>query len=77
MYVENTKVFDEDATFEGNPAQYLDSGDDGNDNEPEPEENINLLVDNVQWQYAQCVKLLDCSGGTKLVELTLCHLRTE
>ena len=45
------------------------------DNKPEPEEDVDFLVDNVQRQHAQRVELLHCSRGTKLVELTLGHLQ--
>ena len=36
--------------------------------EPEPDANVNLVIDHVDRQDAEPVKLLDCSGGTKVVE---------
>ena len=58
-------------------GNYLDSGDERDDDEPEPEEDVDLLVDDVQRQHAQRVELLDRTGGTELVELTLGHLHTS
>ena len=53
----------------------LDAGDDGDDDEPEPEEHVDLLVDDVERQHAQRVELLHCSRRTELVELALRHLK--
>ena len=56
-------------------GEYLLNGsDDSQSNEPEPEEEVDLLVDDVDWEDAETVKLLDTSGGTVLVEGALGHL---
>ena len=52
----------------------LNAGDDGDNDEPEPEEDVDLLVDDVERQHAERVKLLDGTRGTELVELALGHL---
>jgi len=49
-------------------------GDDGEDDEPEPEEDVDLLVDDVHAQHAECVETLDRAGASVLVEDTLGHL---
>ena len=54
--------------------QYLDTSDDGQDDEPEPEEDVDLLVDDVEREDAQTVELLHRPGRTKLVECALGHL---
>ena len=54
--------------------QYLDTSDDGQDDEPEPEEDVDLLVDDVEREDAETVKLLHRPGRTKLVECALGHL---
>ncbi len=52
----------------------LDAGENGDDDEPEPEEDVDLLVDDVERQHTQCVEFLDSAGSTELVELALGHL---
>ena len=52
----------------------MNAGDAGNNNEPEPEEHIDLLVNDVQRKYAKPVKLFNRSGGTKFVESAFGHL---
>ena len=42
--------------------------------EPEPEEHVNLLVDDVQREDAQAVDFLNCTGRTKFVERAFGHL---
>ena len=49
----------------------------GEEDEPEPEQDVELLVDNVEGQDAQRVKLLHGSGRTELVELALGHLNNR
>ena len=43
-------------------------GHDSKDDEPEPEHDVDLLVDYVQGQDAHGVVPLNCSGGTIFVE---------
>ena len=38
---------------------YMDGGDDGEEDEPEPDEDVDLLVDDVERQDAQTVDGLD------------------
>ena len=54
--------------------QYLDTSDDGQDDEPEPEKDVDFLVDDVEGEDAEAVELLHRSGRTKLVECALGHL---
>lgn len=49
----------------------LDAGDDAHDDEPEPQEDVNLFVNDVQGQDAQTVELLDRTGRTEFVERAL------
>ena len=56
---------------------YLDGGDNGDNDEPEPEEHVYLLVDDVEGQHAQRIQLLDRAGATELVELALGHLHCK
>jgi len=55
-------------------VHHLDTSDDGEDDEPEPEEDVDLLVDDVEREDAQTVELLHRPGRTKLVECALGHL---
>ena len=55
----------------------MKSGDDGEDDEPEPEEDVDLLVHDVHAQHAQGVELLDRAGASVLVEGALRHLVIE
>ena len=43
-------------------------GHDGEDDEPEPEHDVDLLVDDVQGKDAHGVVSLNCAGGTIFVE---------
>ena len=52
--------------------QRRDGGDEG---EPEPEEDVDLLVDDVEGEDAEAVFLLDRAGGTVLEERALRDLR--
>ena len=51
-----------------------DRGEDGNANKPEPEEDIDLLVDDVEGKNAEAVMSGDCSGGSIFVKCALCYL---
>ena len=42
-----------------NGDTYMDGGDDGEEDEPEPDEDVDLLVDDVERQDAQTVDGLD------------------
>ena len=56
------------------PDHEMDGGPDGEPDEPEPEEDVDLLVDDVHGQDAEAVHALDGAGGTVLVEGALGHL---
>ena len=47
---------------------------DGQEDEPEPEEDVDLLVDDVEREDAETVELLDGSRGSELVEGAFGHL---
>ena len=53
---------------------YKDASDNGKEGEPDPEENVDLLVDDVQWENTEAVFRLHSSGRTKLVEGALGYL---
>lgn len=55
----------------GDDVDDVDAGDDGEDDEPEPESDIDLLVDDVESQDTHGVVFLDCAGGSIFVEGTL------
>ena len=55
----------------------LDGGDDGHDDEPEPQEDVDLLIDDVERKHAEAVKLLNCSRRTEFVKRALRHLNTN
>ena len=44
------------------------------ENEPEPQEDVDLLVDDVDGEDAEAVEHLDCPRGSKPLEGALCHL---
>ena len=50
---------------------------DPEDEKPEPQEDVDLLVDNVQREYAQGVVFLHFARSTKLVERALRHPRKD
>ena len=56
---------------------YVDGGDDGEEDEPEPDEDVDLLVDDVERQDAETVDGLDRARGAVLVERALRHLGTS
>ena len=53
---------------------YKEATNNSQEDEPEPEEDVDLLVDDVERENAEPVKLLHRPGRTKLVECALCHL---
>lgn len=56
------------AQYDGETVQEREAADDSQEDEPEPEEDVDLLVDDVERKHAQTVDPLSCSGRTKLVE---------
>jgi len=52
-------------------------GEDAEDQEPEPQKNVDLLVDNVEWQDAERVMFLHLARSTELVEGALGHARKD
>ena len=56
------------------PVDECQPWDDGDDDQPEPDEDVDLLVDDVQRENAEAVFLFDGSGGTVVVEGTLGNL---
>ena len=56
------------------PDHEVDGGPHGEPDEPEPQEHVDLLVDDVHGQNAEAVLALDRAGGTVLVEGALGHL---
>ena len=58
---------DDDAVHDDEYAEH------GEQDEPEPQEDVDLLVDDVERQEAQRVVLLHLSRGAELVEGALCH----
>ena len=53
------------------------AGDGGEDDEPEPEEDVDFLVDDVEREDTQTIVALHSSRGSELVEAALCHLRED
>ena len=49
----------------------VEGRDEGEDDEPEPESDVDFLVDDVQTEHTQGVHLLDGSRGSVFVESTL------
>lgn len=56
---------------DGHAVDQGGSGHDGQQDEPEPEEDVDLLVEDVQSQNAQGVVFLNRARGTEFVEGTL------
>ena len=50
------------------PDDEVDGGDDGEDDEPEPEHDVDLLVEDVHAQHAERVEPLDGARASVLVE---------
>ena len=55
----------------------MNSRDDSNEDEPKPEEDIDLLVDDVERKNAETVNSLYGARGTILVERAFSHLNYE
>jgi hypothetical protein len=53
------------------PVDELQKRHDRDENEPKPQHDENLLVDDVQWQHAETVKLFDAARRTELLERAL------
>ena len=53
---------------EGADVDEVQDGDDGEEDEPEPQEDEDLLVDDVEGEHAEGVVLLEGAGVTVLVE---------
>ena len=53
----------------------MDGGEDGEEGEPDPEEDVDLLVDDVDGEDALRVVALDRAGGAELAEGALGHAR--
>ena len=43
--------------------------------EPEPEEDVDLVIDHVDGEDTQTIKLLNCTRNTKVVESAFCNFR--
>lgn len=65
-----SKVREED---DGHSVDQDDSGNNGNQNKPEPEEDVNLLIDDVEGKNTEGIMLLDISWRPISMESTLCH----
>ena len=50
------------------PDDEVDGGDDGQDDEPEPEDDVDLLVEDVHAEHAERVEPLDGARTSVLVE---------
>ena len=62
---------------DGYPVDENQEGEHPEDEQPEPDEDVDLLVDNVERQDAQGVVLLNVARRAKLVEGALCHARED
>merc|ERR1719341_1265265 len=56
-----------------NPEDNGDTSDDGQKHEPEPENNINLFVDDIHPKHTERVKLLKGARTTIEAKVTFCH----
>ena len=52
----------------GRDSHHVEGGHDSQDDEPKPEHDVDLLVDDVEGEDAHGVVPLNCAGGTILVE---------
>ena len=59
------------------PVEEDEGCEEAEDEEPEPEEDVDLLVDDVQRQDAEGVVLLHLAGRAELVESALGHARED
>ena len=55
----------------------VEAGDGDQDDQPEPDEHVQLLVDNVDGKHAERVVGLDGSTGSVLLVQTFCHPRED
>ena len=55
------------------PVEDHEEGEEAEHQEPEPDEDVDLLVDDVEGEDAQHVVVLDVAGRPVLVERALCH----
>ena len=55
----------------------MQSSEDGHNDEPEPKQDKDLLIDDVNSQKAHAIISFNRSGGTILVECTLSHLKAR
>lgn len=60
-----------------NPVYQRKKCQNGQNNEPEPQEDVDFLVDHVQGENTHGVVLLQVSGNTVLVERALGHPRKD
>ena len=58
---------------DGHDVDGVEGGQDGQEDEPEPESDVDLLIDDVQTKHTQSIVLLDGSRGTVFVKCTFCH----
>ena len=47
----------------------------GQSDKPEPNDDVDLLVDDVEREDALPIRVLDCSGATVPAEVTFCYLK--
>ena len=60
---------------DGHGPEDVDGGEDGEEGEPDPEEDVDLLVDDVDGEDALRVVALDGARGAVLAERALGHAR--
>ncbi len=56
--------------------EQIEKCDNTQQNEPEPNDDVDLLVDHIDGQDAETIKALETSGRAKLVEGTLRSLKS-
>lgn len=59
----------------GHAVKHSPAGYDRQDDKPEPQEDVDLLIEDIERQHAERVQLLYRAGGTELVEGALGHAR--
>merc|ERR1719461_952440 len=59
---------------QGQSVHREETGDEGKEDEPEPEEDVDLLVDDVEREDTETVFCLHRSRRTEFIECTLCDL---
>ena len=62
---------------DGDAVEEEDAGDGGHQDKPEPEEDIDLLVNNVQWQHAEAVVSLGGAAWSILVKTAFGDLKQK